>query len=72
MSNLAAAAQALKQKGPKKKYSVMFVQEETCCIEVEAVDRTQAEELASNELNHGSGNWSNNGNGPNLLQIDEL
>ena len=53
MSNLAAAAKALKAKGPKKSYRVTFETKETFYVDVDAVDSETATEEANEVYNNG-------------------
>jgi len=69
-TNLKAAAEALRQKGPKKKFEVMFEQSETCCITVEAIDEDEARDLAQEEINNGNGNWHSSN--LNILNTEEI
>lgn len=59
MSNLKAAAEALRQKGPKKSYRVTFETKETFYVNVDAVDKESASEEANEIFN--SGGASENG-----------
>ena len=67
MSNLAAAAKALKAKGPKKSYRVTFETTETSYVDVDAVDRESASEEANEIFNNGGA--SDNGDS-HSSQID--
>lgn len=60
-NNLAAAVEALRQKGPKKKYLVEFVSNEYYSTEVDAVDEKEASQIANEQMNNGelSGNRNN-------------
>mgnify|MGYP003395797640 CR=1 FL=1 len=52
-SNLKAAAEALRQKQPKKKFRVTFKTEETFYVDVDAVDSEAASEEANEIFNNG-------------------
>ena len=71
MSQLTAAKEALKKRGPKKTYRVTFEQIETFSVEIEAVDRDTASEEATEIFNDGNAH-SNGDSGGSQINIEEI
>lgn len=52
-TNLKAAAEALRQKGPKKSYRITFMTKETFYVDVDAVDAETASKEANKVFDNG-------------------
>ena len=71
MSNLAAAAEALRQKGPKKTFEVVFEENETYTWRGEAIDEQDARDKAQSDWN--DGNISSDGNsGAHIINTEQI
>lgn len=69
MNQLAAAMQALKRKGPKKKYIIDFESRTDYSVRVEAVDEDEARQLAQKEFD--DGNASEGDENTEITNIEE-